>query len=42
MLEAERGGREYMEALADLTDQREKVAAPPKRGISARLDRGMH
>lgn len=35
--EAERRSREHMQALAVLTDQREKTAEPPKRGFWARL-----
>lgn len=35
--EAERRSREHMQALAVLTDQREKMAEPPKRGFWARL-----
>lgn len=36
-IEAERRSREHMQALAVLTDQREKAAEPPKRGLWARL-----
>ncbi len=35
--EAERRSREHMQALAVLTDQREKAAEPSKRGLWARL-----
>lgn len=35
--EAERRSREHMQALAVLTDQREKAPEPPKRGFWARL-----
>lgn len=35
--QAERQSREHMQALAVLTDQRDKAAEPPKRGLLARL-----
>ena len=38
--EAERRSREHMQALAVLTDQREKAPEPPKRGFWARLTGG--
>lgn len=36
-IEAERRSREHMQALAILTDQRDKIPEPPKRGFWARL-----